>query len=69
MEAAIGNVRNGIHSIQDHHHYIRIRNARAHQTNESTLKRLWWMCVLEMFVIVACGLAQVAYIQGMFRKR
>eukprot|EP01083_Nonionella_stella_P102320 290982_1 len=69
LESAISKIGIGIYSIQDHHHYMIIRDARARQTNESTQSRVSWMCFMELFVLLCLCAFQIGYIQHMFKRR
>merc|ERR1712013_100147 len=69
LEAAVSNVAVGLHSIQDHHHYMQVRYKFSQQTNEQTLSRVNTLCFFEIAAIVLlCGF-QIMFIHKMFAKK
>mmetsp|Transcript_31489 Transcript_31489/g.51001 ORF Transcript_31489/g.51001 Transcript_31489/m.51001 type:complete len:205 (+) Transcript_31489:74-688(+) len=68
LEAAVSDISIGVSSIQDHHHYMTIRDKFARTTNESTLSRVWWMSFFEIIVILCLCAFQLSYMVRLFNK-
>ena len=58
-----------VKEIVDELNYLKKREARMRDTNESTNERVWWFSMLTMATLVALGIWQILYLRSYFKRK
>ncbi|RIB01723.1 emp24/gp25L/p24 family/GOLD-domain-containing protein [Gigaspora rosea] len=69
MEAELRKLEQVVQEIVDEMDYLRQREARMRDTNESTNERVKWFSLGTMFVLVCLGFWQIVYLKKFFQKK
>ncbi|CAG8690204.1 2713_t:CDS:2 [Rhizophagus irregularis] len=69
MEAELRKLEQVVQEIVDEMEYLRRREARMRDTNESTNERVKWFSLGSMFVLVGLGAWQIFYLKKFFQKK
>jgi len=69
MEAELRKLEQVVQEIVDEMEYLRRREAKMRDTNESTNERVKWFSLGSMFVLVGLGAWQIFYLKKFFQKK
>lgn len=69
MEAELRRLSEGAKEVMDEMDYLRTREMRLRDTNESTNERVKWFAYGTMGMLVALGVWQVVYLRAYFRSK
>ncbi|CAG8716992.1 25248_t:CDS:2 [Dentiscutata erythropus] len=69
MEAELRKLEQVVQEIVDEMDYLRQREARMRDTNESTNERVKWFSLGTMFVLVCLGFWQIVYLKKFFQRK
>ena len=58
-----------VKEIVDELNYLKRREARMRDTNESTNERVWWFSILTISTLVSLGIWQIIYLRQYFRRK
>lgn len=69
LEAEMRRMEDVVQEIVGEMEYLRRREARMRDTNESTNERVKWFSLMTMGSLVALGVWQIMYLRSYFRKK
>ncbi|KAL7008151.1 vesicle coat component [Cystobasidiomycetes sp. EMM_F5] len=69
LEVEMRKLEGVVKEIVDELNYLKKREARMRDTNESTNERVWWFSILTMAILVALGIWQILYLRSYFKRK
>lgn len=58
-----------VKEIVDELNYLKRREARMRDTNESTNERVWWLSLMTILTLIGLGIWQILYLRAFFRRK
>ena len=69
LEVEMRKLEGVVKEIVDELNYLKRREARMRDTNESTNERVWWFSILTISTLVSLGIWQIIYLRQYFRRK
>jgi hypothetical protein len=69
LEVEMRKLEGVVKEIVDELNYLKRREARMRDTNESTNERVWWFSVLTIATLISLGIWQILYLRSYFRRK
>jgi len=69
LEVEMRKLEGVVKEIVDELNYLKRREARMRDTNESTNERVWWFSLMTILTLVALGIWQILYLRAFFKRK
>lgn len=69
LEVEMRKLEGVVKEIVEELNYLKRREARMRDTNESTNERVWWFSLLTAATLVSLGIWQILYLRSYFKRK